>query len=229
MIFPSDIDHTKADNIVKDFLKRIEEEKDRSKIDMDYANMIENLSAKDSTKRVAVALPKSTDELRSADLVGTVRSILSDLQRSLPWLEENGLRLENFQVGLSSIPQAGKGAFTTNACKAGTVISPAPLLPVSRETLYMYNFDEGGNRFDLHSHQLLLNYCFGHPQSSMLFFPHSSKVQYIDHDGTNPNAILSWSSSKFNHLKILDWSVKDLKAGLILEIVATRDIMLGKR
>lgn len=228
MIFPSDIDHGKADTIVKDFLKRIEKEEDRKNIDMDYANTIEDLAAKDATKRVAVALPKSTDELKSADQVGTARYALSDSHRSLPWLAENGLCLDNFQVGLSSIAQAGKGAFVTHASKAGTVISPVPLLPVSRETLHMYNFDAKGSHLDVYSHQLLLNYCFGHPKSSMLFFPYSSKVQYINHNGKNPNAILRWSSSKLNNMKMLEWRMKDMKAGLMLEVVATRDIEVGE-
>ena len=228
MLFPSDVDHAEADKIVKDFLSRIEKGEDRDNIDLDYANTIEELSTKEATKRVAVALPNTTEELKEANESGTARYTLSGSRRSIPWLEENGFCLDNLRVGLSSISQAGKGAFATRSSDKHKVIAPVPLLPVSRETLNMYHFDESGKREDIYSHQLLLNYCFGHPNSSILLFPYSSKVQYINHNGNNPNARLRWSTSELNNLDMLDWPVKDLKAGLMLEVVAIRDINVGE-
>jgi hypothetical protein len=99
--------------------------------------------------------------------------------------------------------------------------------------------------------QLLLNYCYGHEESSVLLFPYGLFVNYINHapssyddsesskGGPVANVKLRWSerlmnttssSSNNNNSDLRTLSPKQLwehstrPDGLILELVATRDI-----
>jgi len=88
--------------------------------------------------------------------------------------------------------------------------------------------------------QLLANYVFGHPESSMLFFPYAGSMGLINHGGEGKaNVKLQWPSGKGPSLKYHQESWFDLtveqmaatdkqKRGLMLEIVATRDIEIGE-
>jgi len=75
--------------------------------------------------------------------------------------------------------------------------------------------------------QLLLNYCYGHANSSLLLFPYSPVINYINHHPKAYNAKLQWSQ-RFNKEELLDKTPEELmlyeKSGLVLEVVATRDI-----
>jgi hypothetical protein len=85
--------------------------------------------------------------------------------------------LDNILPGKSTIDDAGKGAFSSQYIAKGAVIAPAPLIPIRhRNALKMTQFrinDETGEREYIFGNQLLLNYCFRHPKSSLLFFPYS--------------------------------------------------------
>merc|ERR1711862_851577 len=75
--------------------------------------------------------------------------------------------------------------------------------------------------------QLFVNYCFGHPNSTVLLFPYSSSVQFINHDKNNTNAELRWSKSNLHKSHWLTWAPLDLpplSSGLMGDIVATKDI-----
>jgi hypothetical protein len=81
--------------------------------------------------------------------------------------------------------------------------------------------------------QLLLNYAYGHPESSLLLFPYSPVVNYVNHDATKFNAELRWSSAFSSHHA--DWLertpddlVSEAHAGLVMELVATREIQAGE-
>ncbi len=65
--------------------------------------------------------------------------------------------LDNILSGKSTIDDAGKGAFSSQYIAKGAV---------------RIN-DETGEREYIFGNQLLLNYCFGHPKSSLLFFLYS--------------------------------------------------------
>jgi hypothetical protein len=74
-----------------------------------------------------------------------------------------------------------------------------------------------------------LNYAYGHPESSLLLFPYSPVVNYVNHDATKFNAELRWSSAfASHHADWLERTPDDLEheahAGLIMELVATREI-----
>lgn len=69
--------------------------------------------------------------------------------------------------------------------------------------------------------------------SSLLFFPYSPVVNLINHDSVRPNAKLQWSESALHYgQERLDLPLDKFKSlqrtGLLLEIVATRDIEPGE-
>jgi hypothetical protein len=85
--------------------------------------------------------------------------------------------------------------------------------------------------------QLLINYVFGHPDSTMVFLPTSSAAALMNHQGT-PNAKLRWAdSSQVGHSNA-EWmkvtptdmveSDKYYTVGLLMEVVTLRDIEAGE-
>ena len=158
-------------------------------------------------------------------------------RKSATELEQNGMCLDNILPGKSTIDDAGKGAFSSRYIAKGAVIAPAPLIPIRhRNALKMTQFrinDETGEREYIFGNQLLLNYCFGHPKSSLLFFPYSPTVNLINHDSKRTNAKLQWSESRLHFGK--EWLEYPLdkfnsinRTGLLMEIVATRDISISE-
>ena len=95
--------------------------------------------------------------------------------RTAEWLEENGACIDNIVAGVSAIPQAGMGAFAVRTIEKGSQITTTPVITLDREELYLWGdmegTEEGGERRELMGDQLLLNYCYSHVNSSLLFFP----------------------------------------------------------
>lgn len=144
-------------------------------------------------------------------------------------------------------------------------MAPAPLVHFADKTaLNMYNQIKSKkgkivkNKDEFLTTQLIRNYMFGHPNSSVVLFPYSSNVAYINHHSTKYNAKLQWASNFTAHKE--DWLDKDvvfleqqwragkclphhsihtmyrnrsntyinIVTGLMLEFIATRDIMEGE-
>jgi len=167
--------------------------------------------------------------------------------RSMEWLEKNGLCMDNIKPGPSEIPYAGRGAFARRYIKKGSLVAPIPLIQISNESVldlhpvksseYINDHDgktesmyirRGDERIGI---QLLMNYCFGHPESSMLFFPTGAVTSYINHAQEDKvNAKMVWSDHPNNHNDWLDEVLKPFNkmGGLVLEIVATKDIKEGE-
>lgn len=236
LLFPSQEDYRLADELVEKELWDGDEytlQESQSKWD-DLLNLLErgefdfkrDLNEKDEKKsqqRIAYALPKSVKDMqRVLDLGGTARFAIPESKRSMDDLKQTGMCLDNLRKGKSNIPQAGFGAFATNNIKEGSIVVPAPLVPVHRELLDMTLDD------DTETTQMLHNYCFGHTNSSLLFFPYSSSIHFINHDDVNPNAYIRWSKSEMSRNEMLDWSAEDVYTGLLLEVVALRDISFGE-
>ena len=119
-------------------------------------------------------------------------------QRSLKELNSNGICLDNIRSNKSGIEGAGRGAFATRFLGKGQVVAPAPLASLPREALEMTQYFASattGQPKCFATFQLLLNYCFGHESSSLLFFPLAPTVSMINHDSENANAKLQWSQS----------------------------------
>ena len=99
---------------------------------------------------------------------------------------------------------------------------------------------------DVNNRNLLLNYCYGHPNSDLLLLPFGPLVNFINHGGgEKANAKIRWHQVKkeshtnenlerrkeHHHPEMFDWP-GDLVAithgkGLMIDIVPTRDILEG--
>ena len=175
---------------------------------------------------VADSFPSNLDQFKRAVASGVSNSWSSeDLQVSVPWLKENGVCLDNVVPGSSELDQAGRGGFAKRSIKKGSIVAPSPVIPVSR-------FDLSNDRED--EHQLLMNYCFGHPFSSVLLCQYGSPSAYINHgSGEKTNVKLQWSTKlSSDHEKLTNMTVKEVltnpDAGLVLEVVAIKDIQAGE-
>jgi hypothetical protein len=224
-----------------------------------------------SNERVASLLPKDPsdyvkyrrmglEEIGFALAWGTVE------RRSIDWIVENGQCLDgDFEVRKSSIPKAGHGAFATQRIAKGERIVPTALLHVGdKEVLNMYNRtldpdtgevmkmplvkDPTTGRFTTQEEkpigkQMLMNYCFGHSESSVLLCPTNGAV-VMNHcstrtkskgqcsSGHGANAGYRWPQDWAPETKEwLQLSYEELSRkhgrGLLLEIYATRDIEVG--
>jgi hypothetical protein len=166
------------------------------------------------------------------------------VQRTPTWVKQNGICLENLVPKPSTISDAGNGGFAQYGVKKGEIVVPAPVFHVTnKEAMEIYeagvNAAEDPDRYRIGT-QVMLNYCFGHPESSMLMCPMTSAV-LINHCSTRtvgcgpdgPNAEVRWSSGW--DPSSVTWRSKTFKeiddhTGRILsfEIVATRDISPGE-
>jgi hypothetical protein len=197
-------------------------------------------------KKMYMLLPKSSDGLVDVKTAGgSLMYSQPSAKRSIEWLKENGLCMDNLIVKPSTIPHAGNGAFAKRNIAKGGLVSPAPLIQISDKSIMnMHEIkrssDENGERFahrvddDVIGHQLLLNYCWGHPESSLLFFPAGSGTSFINHSSKKANAKMVFSKhpqhlhewTKFLPTELVN--EENLHIGLLMEIVATRDIKQGE-
>eukprot|EP00521_Asterionellopsis_glacialis_P011499 CAMPEP_0195303720 /NCGR_PEP_ID=MMETSP0707-20130614/33249_1 /TAXON_ID=33640 /ORGANISM="Asterionellopsis glacialis, Strain CCMP134" /LENGTH=609 /DNA_ID=CAMNT_0040367347 /DNA_START=239 /DNA_END=2068 /DNA_ORIENTATION=- len=197
------------------------------------------------SERFHSILPKTYPELvrvmsgansfDSVDLSDAVAKELSLDRRGLDWLKKNGLCLDNIIPGRSQIKQAGNGAFAQRSISNGETVVPVPLLHITnRDVLRMY---EGAPD----TKQLLLNYCFGHSESSLLLCPMTNAilVNHCSHrkkecGKEGPNAEYRWSTEwDSTTSEWINKSLKDLAEArdgrvVSLDIVATRDIKAGE-
>jgi hypothetical protein len=148
--------------------------------------------------------------------------------------------LENFLPGKSTtIPQAGRGAIAQFPIQKGEIVAPAPLLQImDKEALTMYK--NTGEQWEEKGKQLLLNYCFGHPQSKLLLCPQTNVVlmnhcsERTKECGPNgPNAEIRWAGDWHGSTKTwlqmsLDDMSKETVGGLAFDVVALRDIKPGE-
>lgn len=153
-------------------------------------------------------------------------------RRSQEWLRQHGTCLDNMIPKSSSI--SGRGAFASRLLPKGSIVAPVPVLPIFewQISLNLIKIQKSKESDGLKQQwQLLLSYCYGHPQSSMLLFPYSPIVNLVNHHGDEANVKLQWST-KNNNNQWLKWSISDLEdhadePGLALELVALRDILPG--
>ena len=178
-----------------------------------------------------------------------VRAIHGDIQaiekensiRSVEYLKEHGKCMDNIVPAMSSIPHAGRGAFATRFIPKGGLVAPAPIVHIAdKSTTNMYNEKIGrqGNivrdETALVTQQIIHNYMFGHPNSTVLLFPYSSNVAYINHHATEYNTEVRWANDfSFFHKeewlnKPVDFLEEQWMSGLMLEFIALRDIQAGE-
>ena len=153
-------------------------------------------------------------------------------ERPVPWLEDHGWCIDHLRVAPSTIPDAGRGAFARHSLHAGQVVAPVPLQSFRDRSVFQNTQPE----------QLYTNYCLQPKGSKMTFFPYGPAFNLINHPDVHapkqsargqPNVHLQWSSSNMHQASWLDLSYDDFwevttPGGLILEVVASRDIEAGE-
>jgi hypothetical protein len=159
-------------------------------------------------------------------------------KRSVEWIEENGFCMDNIVVKKSLNPHAGRGAFANRPLKKGDVIVPAPVLQINNKNALRMPAFEGRRK------QLLLNYCFGHSESTMLLCPYSN-ANLLNHcskrrpglhpcgERHRPNAKLRWSKWDQGTFTWIEKSLDDIRelkgrVPLSLDVVATKNIQEGE-
>jgi hypothetical protein len=142
----------------------------------------------------------------------------------------------------STIPHAGMGAFSRRQLPKGTLLTPAPLIHMHRNHLATLTTDSASGEILWKGHQLLLNYCYSHPSSSLIFFPYSPVTNFINHapatanvddgEAATANVGMRWSSRMKNkewlHLTTEELLEENLHAGLMMELYTLREIEEGE-
>lgn len=161
--------------------------------------------------------------------------------RSLDWLatHPNSYCQDHLKPARSTIKQAGLGAFASRDLKAGQVIGYSPLIHIAKHGKAVLNVKLGAKddpRAPYHP-DLVINYSFGHHNSSVLLTPYGAMVNYINHspDPKKINVKVRWPDKELVAHKP-DWLDKDIeslrrtieKIGLSFEYVATKDIAAGE-
>ena len=198
-----------------------------------------------ASEKVQLLLPKTQHDLdrvlskaSDGDFTTAVAKEMSVKKRSVQWIRENGICLDNIMPGVSSNPRAGKGAIAQRFMAKGEVIAPASTLQITdRDALRMPAFE--GEEW-----QLLLNYCLGHQNTSLLLCPNTNAV-LLNHCSdrrpdihpcgkvhSKPNAKYQWAKWDKDTAVWLNLTVSEMKRqggrGLSLDVVATRDIEEGE-
>ena len=146
------------------------------------------------------ALPEKLTDV--GDIIrsgGTGKQHLKNSVRDLVWLEEHGQCLDNIRDGISTNPDAGRGAFANRFIPEGGLVGPAPLIHVpNKAMLKMYEgkYSPNGEVPDLDgptTNQLILNYCFTHEDSTLLLCPYGLLTSLINHSRYKANAKIVWS------------------------------------
>ena len=175
--------------------------------------------------------------LLASNKQGLLKMISSDkskFKKPLSWLQGNGYCLDRIQ---SRPNDKGKGAYAAQQFSKGEFVAPIPLLHLDRRKVTSYPIKKEGGGITTFQNSLLLNYCYSHPESSVLLLPYTSGPNFVNHDLDHPNVKLQWVESKnakssFHQPDWLELSASDLiqksKAGLMMELVAIRDIQPGE-
>ena len=234
---PLSSDYTGADKFLKIYhnfatgkLKQVPDE-----IKRDFWGVIRNFW---NESRSLNALPKFASDIGAA-LEEGVTSLKREI-RSPEWLKENGECLDNIQPQPSTIKQAGRGAFATRFMPKESLVITAPLIhiPRGRDVFRMYEMNATNakgeyvhNRTKPFGYQLMMNYAFGHPDSSVLLSPYGPSVSFINHaSGDEANVRLQWAEPSHEWLnKSVNWLERNTKnAQLSFDFIATRDIQPGE-
>lgn len=172
---------------------------------------------------------------------GTKYKTYNATVRSHEWMRENGQCMDHIMDGISNIPDAGRGGFARRFIPKDGLVAPAPLIHLpDRSVLTLYgsyeNMDQGQvyrNASDPVGHQLLLNYCWGHRDSTLLLCPYGLLNFHINHDSRNPNTKIVWPEKC--RLRHPEWFEMPIEAwgrtghsGLSMDYVALRNIQPGE-
>jgi hypothetical protein len=233
-LVPLSKDFKESDAMLEQFYKLVGEDVE-SDMAKDLWALFWNTSSPVEDSRVRNAFPRDLQRVPEVIESGTAKNSVPNRIRSLDWLKENGMCLDNIKSDQSKVAGAHRGAFATRPLKQGEVIAPVPVAHIRREYLEIYDSDNVQSKKNkpwYDSDQLLLNYCYGHTNSSVLLFPYAPVVNYINHSPKKYNAEMRWSSLPTQRQDFKEMHPDELMehdhAGLILELVATKAIDVGE-
>jgi hypothetical protein len=143
--------------------------------------------------------------------------------RSVGWLEQHGMCIDNIEIKTATNPSMGRGAFARRALQRGELVAPAPLQTFPDRSVFAKQIPEA----------LFVNYCIQPAGTNLLLFPYGPGVNLINHDSKNPNVALRWSNHASHHHHWLSLPLEQLwevvyPGGLLLEVVALRNIKRGE-
>ena len=249
---PMPKDYKRADRLLRSF-EKLKEKTGRfikgtsSHARGDIWTDLWNLFQRDQPKvwtdsRVLNALPNNASIVEQLlQNGGTSQLHLNRSFRDLEWLEEHGQCMDNIRPGISTNKHAGHGAFANRFIPKGGLVAPAPLIHIPLSSiLSMYQpilttFDPDMSMHpDINgpkTYQLILNYCFGHDESTLLLCPYGLYTALINHSSERANARIDWSS-EMRHKEWLEQPIPawggEHHTGLSFDFVALRDIQEGE-
>jgi hypothetical protein len=206
-----------------------------------------------NAKTIRSLIPDNPRKLKKVQQAGgTFMYRYQDMIKTPRWLQQNGFCLDTIKEGISDIPNAGRGAFANRPIRKGEVITITPMIHIADKSLLtMYPivevedpktgeikqvYDKASGPIGV---QLAMNYCFGHPESSMLLFPVAPQVTLINNGhgraGHVANAYIMWTKDNdpmVNPKDLLDWSIDQMaqlkEVSLVMKILALVDINEGE-
>ena len=236
--YPNRQDYNRAQELVDGLVELRDKQPQRTDIEwIDILHRLQNeMLASESDQGVKQLLPQTVEELLLMKEKGAAKGLLED--RDLKWIQQHGYCLDNLRDGTSTIEGAGRGAFATRSIDKGSLVAPAPLIPVNASVFVLEHRGP-----DNHTVQLLGNYCFGNIASvnQMLLCP-LSQIGLMNHKLDNPNAAIRWGKPSKNrrdadvNLLLKNWSdIKALYRGagsktnapLMFEVYALEEINEG--
>eukprot|EP00980_Cylindrotheca_fusiformis_P008212 scaffold1736_cov127-Cylindrotheca_fusiformis.AAC.26 len=240
-IIPVTNDHAKAEKLYRSFADKLLSKYEKTKYssvihDMWDAFVIDPNNFWKSS--VFAALPPKED-YQEMEQLGLHEMKRKKMTRSQEWLEQHALCVDHFVFDKSTIPKAGHGVFASHLLAAETVVLPVPLIHIpDRSVLDMQQprtmIRKGYKRDYFIRKQLLLNYCLGHAESTMLLSPYGPVFNLINHNQTLANVRLQWalperSAHNPDMLKknVSDFT-KEFGSRLAMELVTLRDIQPGE-
>jgi hypothetical protein len=229
---PTGEDYEIADKVLFDALDLVRTEELTEEDYEDFLTLTEEVTS----EHIRALLPSDFNDIKSAAEMGSAKFNIPTNIKTPEWLKENGWCIDDkLKDGISKIPQAGRGVFAKQFIKKGSSVAPFPVVIFSRDFMDIRDTfrDEDTGRIMhkddvIEGKQMTINYCFSHPNSSLMIIPNSAPVLYINHDGDNPNTKIRWIDA-FN-MKPDDWLSKSpdellkMGSGPMIEFYALRDI-----
>ena len=216
-----------------------------SDLGLDLWTSLQDMKRIWSQSRTMAALPIDYHQYRTILAAGgTAKQFYNQTIRDLDWLTQHGHCVDGLREGASAIPNAGRGAFASRSFRKGSVVTTAPLIQIpNKQVLTMYETKPPRlpmikeSRRDLnkplHS-QMLLNYCWGHPESDLVLSPYgvmTSLINCAPEDGKGANVKLQWSTAsthdEWRQIPLNEWS-QESSTGLAWDFVALKDIAEGQ-
>lgn len=232
-----------ADEFLDEYAKFVEGKKKQG-LTPDMAEALWNLTAKEFPygSKILGALPQHPwsvveKELETKTEESTTRHFVRQIGVRTPeWLKENGFCQDHIRPGRSTIAQAGRGAFASRFLPKGTAVGYSPLVHIgnAREIL-LINYTVPGSSETYTQEDLIINYSFGHKNSTIVLTPYGAMVLYINHHRERANVKIQWPDKELIAHKP-EWLSENIeflsnvheKIGLSFNYVALRDLEEGE-